>query len=117
MVEQDKFPVVRSEGLFAFGLMVTGLGRKGATAVDGARRVWQIRDQWWGPLNGDPPKAGTEKAEDSTAVTVNGAGMAVPAPEARALQKGDRENAMVMIAELRRNLVSCPSLSYEVPNN
>lgn len=94
MVNQDKWPAVRSEGIFALGLLASGFGSGGqgegrSFASEGARLVWSVKGDWWGAISGEI--------------------------EGVKLEGKDYANALVLVAEVRRRLVSLPLFFFSPP--
>ena len=98
MVNQDKWPAVRSEGIFALGLLAAGFGGGGqgvgfeghSFASEGARLAWSAKDDWWGLISGEREEV--------------------------KLEGKDSANALVLVAEIRRRLVFLPFLLFIPPN-
>ena len=101
MVSQDKWPAIRSEGIFALGLLAAGFG--GAAAQEeiekgGARLVWSTKREWWPVVSGEEEIdiggmviGEVEEKEEKKKVVLGGK---------------DFANALVLVAEVRRRLVS-----------
>ncbi|KAI5794288.1 armadillo-type protein [Peziza echinospora] len=78
LVAQNKWPAMRSEGLFVFGLLCSGFGKVPGQTVateldkEGPRKVWALREQWWEFVTGEktvpgqlePGKIAGEVGED-----------------------------------------------------
>ena len=98
MVKQDKWPAVRSEGIFALGLLAAGFGGGGqgvgfeghSFPNEGARLAWSVKGDWWGLISGEREKV--------------------------KLEGKDSANALVLVAEVRSKLVFLPFyLSFPPP--
>ncbi|KAF8477495.1 armadillo-type protein [Kalaharituber pfeilii] len=64
MVAQDKWPPIRSEGLFALGLLAAGFGASGASEGDGARLAWAVKEEWWPIVSGEKDTGKDEEREE-----------------------------------------------------
>lgn len=121
MVSQDKWPAIRSEGIFSLGLLAAGLGGGGENTAQGeglekggARLVWSVKGEWWpvvsgeevdivGKVIGEVGDDGLDKKEEEEQKKHNEKEM----KKKIGLQGKDFANALVLVAEVRRRLVSC----------
>ncbi|KAF8451246.1 armadillo-type protein [Terfezia claveryi] len=105
MVSQDKWPAIRSEGIFSLGLLAAGFG-SAAPGVEiekkGARLVWRAKQEWWPAVSG-------EEGADIWGGIIGEVGEKEGKKKKKkkvVLEGRDFANALVLAAEVRRRLVS-----------
>ena len=110
MISQDKWPAIRSEGIFSLGLLAAGFGGTGGAArgeeveKGGARLVWSVKREWWPVVSGEEEVA-------IGGVVIGEVGEEVGDKEVEkkkkvVLEGKDFANALVLVVEVRRRLVS-----------
>lgn len=112
MVSQDKWPAIRSEGIFALGLLAAefgGVGQGEALEKGGARLVWGVRKEWW------PIVAGEDEQQLQQGKIIGEVSEGEEDNEEKAEEKNEKKrtllegkdfaNALVLVVEVRRRLV------------
>ena len=123
MVSQGKWPAIRSEGIFSLGLLAAGFGGTAQgekIEKGGARLVWSAKREWWLAVSGEEEadiggmvfgeveeKEGGYKGVGDKGVGDKEVGDKEVEKKKKAVLEGkDFANALVLVAEVRRRLVS-----------